>query len=477
MPNFWENLTRSLGEARDAKIGAVGASEIRDAYARGDDEWAHEMAGKLVNANLTGITSALGMNAYVTSPLFRVGTDAYFGYKGAQNLISDNGVAKTVRLAKDGDTWGTVKSATGDVLDFAFLGNGLKTAKQLVVPTIKGIFPRNFNWLPEKSMETVTFTGNPIDTSDPAQRQRLIAEYQKRYPEVQLGAEKEVSIGGDDYYEIGKFAKDAAIDNQKEVIASRLDDMVPDWRTKFGYYRDPNSNSANMFSGDKLFENVGTDGVHVLIPKTQEGYFGGFYMNTGSHMGNSYINANPYRRKPAPYTRIHESVSHPTDDFVLKLKPEGSDKNFQQLYEEISQPKDLFPDYEKIMITGDSREAWEARALNQEMIYRINKNLARPEYGGITWENSAKNSEHLKNFVDTKLKDDSELVRFLNSMDSAYARDYARLLEKYAGTSEAHTYADRIRNMMKTLPAVVGATAGASVLANQNTSVPQPVVY
>lgn len=77
-------------------------------------------------------------------------------------------------------------------------------------------------------METVTFTGNPIDTSDPVQRQRLIAEYQKRYPEVQLGAEKEVSIGGDDYYEIGKFAKDAAIDNQKEVIASRLDDMVPD---------------------------------------------------------------------------------------------------------------------------------------------------------------------------------------------------------------------------------------------------------
>lgn len=62
------------------------------------------MAGKLVNANLTGITSALGMNAYVTSPLFKVGTDAYFGYKGAQNLISDNGVAKTVRLAKDGDT-------------------------------------------------------------------------------------------------------------------------------------------------------------------------------------------------------------------------------------------------------------------------------------------------------------------------------------------------------------------------------------
>ena len=44
------------------------------------------------------------MNAYVTSPLFRIGTDAYFGYKGAQNLISDNGVAKTVRLAKDGDT-------------------------------------------------------------------------------------------------------------------------------------------------------------------------------------------------------------------------------------------------------------------------------------------------------------------------------------------------------------------------------------
>ena len=44
------------------------------------------------------------MNAYVTSPLFRVGTDSYFGYKGAQNLLSDNGIAKTVRLGKEGNT-------------------------------------------------------------------------------------------------------------------------------------------------------------------------------------------------------------------------------------------------------------------------------------------------------------------------------------------------------------------------------------
>ena len=135
---FVKSLIQSLGEARDAKVGAVGAQQIRDEYARGNDEWAHELAEKLVKSNLTGLTSALGMNAYITTPLFKVGTDSYFGYKGAQNLLSDNGIAKTVRLSKEGNTWGTVKSAAGDALDLTFLGNGLKNVAFPMVKNISG---------------------------------------------------------------------------------------------------------------------------------------------------------------------------------------------------------------------------------------------------------------------------------------------------------------------------------------------------
>lgn len=53
-------------------------------------------------------------------------------------------------------------------------------------------------------------------------------------------------------------------------------------------------------------------------------------------------------------------------------------------------------------------------------------------------------------------------------MNNAYANDYASLLRKYKGTEAAHTYADRIRNMIKTLPAIVGLSAGTYSLTNQN---------
>lgn len=155
-----------------------------------------------------------------------------------------------------------------------------------------------------------------------------------------------------------------------------------------------------MARGETILNNAGSNGVRVIIPKTQAGYGGGFYKQSGSNVGDSFIIANPYRTKHANYTVIHESLSHPTDDFVLNLKPDGSSKTIQQLYEEISKPEDLFPDYKSVMQhSNDSQKAYEARAINNEMVYRIIKNVVQ-KYN-ITWPNAANNPKHVRNFVDT----------------------------------------------------------------------------
>ena len=47
-----------------------------------------------------------------------------------------------------------------------------------------------------------------------------------------------------------------------------------------------------MYRGSTIMENVGQNGSKVVIPVEDKGY-GGFYMQTGSNAGESYIIANP----------------------------------------------------------------------------------------------------------------------------------------------------------------------------------------
>ena len=98
------------------------------------------------------------------------------------------------------------------------------------------------------------------------------------------------------------------------------------------------------------------------------------------------------------------------------------------------------------------------------MIKRINEIISK-ETGKSLSEVYA-DSSLLEKFVDTKLKDDQSLIKFMDSMDSGYLSDYAKLLKENAGTPEAKQYANRIRAMIKTLPIFTGAVVG---LNNLNT--------
>lgn len=67
-----------------------------------------------------------GAAAALLNPYVRLGLDILGSADGVRNLVSKNGVQKTYRLAREGDTFGAVKSGVGDALDLAG-GIGLAT--------------------------------------------------------------------------------------------------------------------------------------------------------------------------------------------------------------------------------------------------------------------------------------------------------------------------------------------------------------
>lgn len=67
-----------------------------------------------------------GAAAALLNPYVRLGLDILGSADGVRNLVSKNGVQKTYRLAKEGDTFGAIKSGVGDALDLAG-GVGLAT--------------------------------------------------------------------------------------------------------------------------------------------------------------------------------------------------------------------------------------------------------------------------------------------------------------------------------------------------------------
>lgn len=73
----------------------------------------HLFAGALIGGS--GIKQ--GLRFLKSHPLLRAGLDVYGAGDGIVNLFTGNGVQKTYRLAKEGDTWGALKSGTGDVLN------------------------------------------------------------------------------------------------------------------------------------------------------------------------------------------------------------------------------------------------------------------------------------------------------------------------------------------------------------------------
>ena len=307
---------------------------------------------------------------------------------------------------------------------------------------------------PDIRYDLPKFAGVKIDTSNPQKRQQLISAFKQRYPQFQQTSEKEFITAGNKYWEVGKMPITEDIKLHKELIKKRLDKLSDNWRETFGYYTDPETHWGNMFSGKTILDKVGENGATVVIPAERSGQFGGFFNPNGSRAGESFVTADAWRNKPIRFTQLHESISHPTDQLMSNVQVSVSKKTIKDLYKRISQPKDLFPDFAKYF-NNDASELWfESRATNQEMIKRINEIISKKTGKGL--REVYNNPKLLEDYVDKKLVTEDSLIDFLDSMDNAYLSDYATLLEKHSGTKEAKIYANRIRNMIKMLPAIAG---------------------
>ena len=94
---WYQKLLENLASARDAKIGAIGADQVRQLYKEGEDEHAKKLAEDYLKANATGIATGVGGAGTLTS-------------------ISEIGVVPTIITDAVGTAGGVVGSKTGEFI-------------------------------------------------------------------------------------------------------------------------------------------------------------------------------------------------------------------------------------------------------------------------------------------------------------------------------------------------------------------------
>jgi len=102
--------------------------------------------------------------------------DAYWAGDGiARNLFGDSGVKKTIRLAKEGDTWGALKSGAGDALDLLGVSDILQLGTKIANPLYRAghayvnISPAGYDNPVQKAVNYTSdlLTGKSADLSHP----------------------------------------------------------------------------------------------------------------------------------------------------------------------------------------------------------------------------------------------------------------------------------------------------------------------
>ena len=114
-----ENYQKARQNARKAATLAHQI-DFNQSIRNATDKW-----GKPIGLGITALAALpmLSSAAAVTSnfmaahPILRSAVDTYFAIDGIKNALSDNGIQKTFNLAKQGDTYGAIKSGVGDALD------------------------------------------------------------------------------------------------------------------------------------------------------------------------------------------------------------------------------------------------------------------------------------------------------------------------------------------------------------------------
>ena len=151
--SFWKRLLESGQSARDARVGAVGAQQVRDLYSEGKNEEAQKLAQQYAKANTTGISLASGaatssllgdlaVTGATTTVDTLIGGDVNdFGKNFLYNAVADivgHGTGKAVdKVAKTIKATKLAKALNSTKLEDANLAHGIGVESKIIPVEVK----------------------------------------------------------------------------------------------------------------------------------------------------------------------------------------------------------------------------------------------------------------------------------------------------------------------------------------------------
>lgn len=134
----WRESTEDSAKLDKYILEELGYSpeEAQNAY---DEIWSNSRKALGVgSAAALGTTALMGISGGAAGPVAADVINSLFAADAVKNLASNNGMQKTYRLAKQGDTWGAVKSGAWDALDLSMLGHTAGIARRVGKSILNG---------------------------------------------------------------------------------------------------------------------------------------------------------------------------------------------------------------------------------------------------------------------------------------------------------------------------------------------------
>lgn len=321
-----EGDTKALGQyvasKRDDVAPAIGAVTLLPATM---------LAGLSTGAFAAGVN---GLKTLYSNPFLRLGLDITGSVDGINNAVSGNGVRKTIKLAKEGDTWGTIKSGTGDVLDIlgisdlARIGSKFNKANRalhaldVIEPTdYRRPFKRGVQWMGDiisdkpVDLDNLSWRKNPQYSIDKLGEQFLLRGESRVYAARPDATAAEKALAN----EIGLNAREDAL-RMYLGFPQKYDTYIPNGDGTFSYNIEKLKDTGFKFEGfgqnyDYLTTNAGnwkSNGVRDIATNGSSTY--------SIHSVEDVWDLNPFQSSKLPFLRkIEAGKVIGGKPFILKM--------------------------------------------------------------------------------------------------------------------------------------------------------------
>ena len=135
--SFWEKLGEAAQDSRDARVGAIGAGQIRQLYNQGKTEEAKELAKSYAKGTSLGIALGGIGGISLAHPILRAATEGVFAAEGLGELASKRGIPKTIKAVKDKEYGKAGLSLVGDLINLTSAGDLVRIGSRIARPTYR----------------------------------------------------------------------------------------------------------------------------------------------------------------------------------------------------------------------------------------------------------------------------------------------------------------------------------------------------